>query len=240
MTNNKPEFEIGEMIYENSLASSGDVNDVVIESSKDNQPEVSFPDGRLRLESDVHFLFWFPGEFPDNIAVSWEFLPEVDDGLAMFWFCAKGRNGEDLFDPSLKKRTGDYPQYNKGDINAYHVSYFRRNPWDNPELNTVNLRKSYGHNLVAVGPNPIPNVEQVKEYIEEPYRIRVVKCGPRVIMTINELQVIDWSDDGKPHSGGKIGFRQMAGLIGEYSNLKVQKVHEGGSETGRARRVDHR
>ncbi len=129
MTNEMPNLEIGEKIYENSLACTADIENAVIESRKDNQPGVSFPNSRLRLESDVHFLLWFPPDFPDNIAVSWEFLPEVDDGLAMFWFCAKGRNGENLFDPRLKKRTGDYPEYNKSDINAYHVAYFRRNPW---------------------------------------------------------------------------------------------------------------
>ncbi len=78
--------------------------------------------------------------------------------------------------------------------------------------------------MVASGPNPIPNVEQVKEYIEAPYRIQVVKYGPHIGMTINELKVIDWIDDEKPLSDGKIGFRQMANLTAEYSNLKVHKV----------------
>jgi len=40
--------------------------------------------------------------------------------------------------------------------------------------------------------------------------------------------VFDWRDDGKTYgellTGGKIGFRQMAPLIAEYANLKVQVV----------------
>ncbi|MFP4191224.1 MAG: DUF1961 family protein, partial [Candidatus Hydrogenedentota bacterium] len=91
------DFEIGELIYENPLSSEEDIEDVVIESSEEGQPEIRFENGRMRLESDVHFLFWFPHDFPDHIAVSWDFLPEVDDCLAMFWFCAKGREGEELF-----------------------------------------------------------------------------------------------------------------------------------------------
>ncbi len=31
-----------------------------------------------------------------------------------------------LFDPSLAPRAGEYNQYHHGDINAYHLSYFRR------------------------------------------------------------------------------------------------------------------
>lgn len=226
MAGKTAEFDVGEVLYENPLSAPEDIEDVVIESSKEDQPEISFSDGKMRLKSDVHFLFWFPEDFPDNIAVSWDFLPHVDDGLAMFWFSAKGREGEDLFDPSLQERTGDYSEYNKGDINAYHVAYFRRNPWDDPHINTVNLRKSYGHHLVALGPNPIPNVEQVKEHIEEPYRITLIKYGPHIRMKINGLTVLDWIDDGEPHRGGKIGFRQMANLAAEYSNLKVRKVEK--------------
>jgi len=218
------EFEIGELIYENPLSSEEDIEDVVIESSEEDQPRITFENGRMRLESDVHFLFWFPGDFPDNIAVSWDFLPEVDDGLAMFWFCAKGREGEDLFDPALEERTGDYSQYNQGDINAYHISYFRRNPWDDPHINTVNLRKSYGHELVALGPNPIPNIDSVKEHIEEPYRVQLIKSGPHIRMSINEMVVLEWKDEGEYWEDGKIGFRQMANLAAEYADLRVHEA----------------
>ena len=220
----RAEFEIGELIYENALSSEEDIEDVVIESSEEGQPEITFENGRMRLESDVHFLFWFPDDFPDNIAVSWDFLPEVDDGLAMFWFCAKGREGEDLFDPALEERTGDYSEYNRGDINAYHISYFRRNPWDDPHINTVNLRKSYGHELVALGPNPIPNIDSVKEHIEEPYRVQLIKSGPHIRMSINEMVVLEWKDEGEYWEDGKIGFRQMANLAAEYADLKIHEV----------------
>lgn len=218
------EFEMGELIYENALSSEADIEDVVIESSEEGQPEITFENGRMRLESDVHFLFWFPHDFPDNIAVSWDFLPEVDDGLAMFWFCAKGREGEDLLDPALQERTGDYSQYNRGDINAYHISYFRRNPWDDPHINTVNLRKSYGHELVALGPNPIPNIDSVKEHIEEPYRIQLIKSGRHIRMSVNDFVVLDWKDEGEYWEEGKIGFRQMANLAAEYANLSVREI----------------
>jgi len=42
---------------------------------------------------------------------------------------------------------------------------------------------------------------------------------------INELPIFTWIDDGETYgsllTGGKIGFRQMAPLMAEYSNLTV-------------------
>jgi len=58
--------------------------------------------------------------------------------------------------------------------------------------------------------------------------VQVMKCEDHVIFTINDLQIFDWIDDGETYGprlgGGKIGFRQMAPLIGEYANLVVQRV----------------
>ena len=45
---------------------------------------------------------------------------------------------------------------------------------------------------------------------------------------INDLTVFLWQDDGEEYGevlgGGKIGFRQMAPMVGEYSNLKVYEI----------------
>ena len=220
-----PEFILGKTIYENPLSSKEDIKGVVLETGREVQPEISFMNGRMQLKSEAHFLMWFPLDFPDNIAVSWDFMPKTDDGLAMFWFCATGRRGEDLFDRSLAKRTGNYPQYHTGDINAYHLAYFRRNPWDDPQINTVNLRKSHGNRLVAQGADPIPNVEveKVRANLKDPYKILVIKAGGYIRMMIDDLLIFDWKDD-EPYTRGKIGFRQMANLVAEYSNLKVRKV----------------
>ncbi len=220
-----PDYSLGKLIYENPLSREKDLAGVVIESSEEGQPEVRFVDSEMHIKSSVHFLLWFPPDLPADISVSWNFTPEVDDGLAMFWFCANGKDGKDLFDPSLQERTGSYPQYHSGDINAYHLSYFRRNPWDDPTMNTVNLRKSHGNQLVAMGANPIPNVEveKVASALESPYRIRVVKCAGWIRMEINDLPVLELKDED-PYKSGKIGFRQMANLEARYSGLRVHEV----------------
>ncbi|MCC5834499.1 MAG: DUF1961 family protein [Opitutales bacterium] len=223
----KMEFEIGKTLYKNALSSLEDIEGWVIESSVEGQPVITFPNGRMRMESEVHYLLWCPVDFPDNIRITWEFQPRRDDGLAMFWLAAKGRDGEDLFDDSLAERTGAYPQYFDGDINALHVAYFRRNahgePLEERFFQTSHLRKSHGFHLVADAGDPIPSVRDVVG----PYQMEIIKYGPYFRFSINGLKILEWEDSGDIGpilEGGKIGLRQMAGLIADYGNLKVQAI----------------
>lgn len=118
------------LIYENPLEKAEDVKDFILEG----QADISFGEGCMRMKNALsndlgqkaNYVLWCPNEFPKDIRVEWEFRPITDHGLCILFFAAKGKNGEDLFDSSLTKRTGEYPQYHSGDINAFHVSYFRR------------------------------------------------------------------------------------------------------------------
>lgn len=214
------------MIYHNPLASPPDVSGFRMEG----QGVVSFPEGRLRLENGMdpeagqaaNFVYWCPEVFPGDLAVSWEFKPLREPGLAILFLAAEGAGGKDLFDPSLSPRTGIYDQYHHGEMNAFHISYFRRKWQEERQFHTCNLRKSYGFHLVAQGADPIPGVEDAAE---EPYRMLAVKQGGRIAFYINELPIFSWEDDGTTYGplleGGRIGLRQMAPLLAEYSNLRV-------------------
>ncbi|MEF3302766.1 DUF1961 family protein [Paenibacillus sp. GYB003] len=225
------------LIYDNPLSSAKDVERFRLEGDA----AVTFPLGRMRLESTrseeegqkANFVFWCPVTFPADIAVEWEFWPVREPGLAILFFAATGAGGEDLFDPRLSPRSGPYEQYHHGDINALHVSYFRRKWAEERRLHTCNLRKSYGFHLVAQGADPIPGVADATG----PYRVRVEKSGGAVRFSIQDVPVFAWEDDGAAYGpvlqGGKIGFRQMAPLIAEYANLKVYaKRPERGEEGG--------
>ncbi|WP_274650961.1 DUF1961 family protein [Paenibacillus humicola] len=221
-------FAIGDLIYRNPLASEDDVRDFRMEG----EAAVSFPLGRMRLENKLdpglgqqsNFVYWCPIDFPENIAVTWEFRPLREPGLCILFFAAKGKGGEDLFDDRLTARTGVYGQYHHGDIHAYHVSYFRRKETEERGFHTCNLRKSYGFHLAAQGADPIPSVSDAVP----PYRMKLVKCGPEILFAINGLTIFHWIDDGRRYGevlgGGKIGFRQMAPLIAEYADLNVYDV----------------
>lgn len=220
----------GKLLYENGLTCIQDIKDFRLEGSA----KITFPNGRMRMENDMdeglgqkaNYVLWCPEEFPADIYVEWEFQPIREPGLCMFFFAAKGRDGKDLFDNILAPRTGEYVQYHHGDINAFHVSYFRRKELDERSFHTCNLRKSYGFHLVAQGADPIPDVADVKEA----YHIAMAKKGATVQFYINELEIFRFVDDGITYGdllgGGKIGFRQLAPLVGEYANLKVYAMEK--------------
>ena len=217
-----------ELLYENPLKKDSDIRDFVLEG----KAILTFPGNGLRMENALNeengqkanYVLWCPDEFPSDIRIEWEFLPVREPGLCMLFFAARGRNGKDIFDNGLAHRTGEYPQYHHGDINAFHVSYFRSKEADARAFHTCNLRKSYGFYLTAQGGDPIP---EAKDAIR-PYRIAVEKKGANITFLINEMEIFHFHDDGKTWGpllgGGKIGFRQLAPMIGEYSDLRVYSI----------------
>ncbi len=227
-------YTLGKTIYQNTLTDPTDVVGFKLEGDA----AVTFPQGRMRMENRrdpeegqaANFVYWCPEDFPPDIAVSWDFWPIREPGLCILFFSAQGANGEDLFDPGLVQRMGEYKQYHSSDINALHVSYFRRKFPEERAFHTCNLRKSYGFHLVCQGADPIPTVSDVLS----PYHVMLIKCGDRVVFSVNELEIFDWTDDGESYGpllgGGKIGFRQMAPLIGEYANLVVRDVRSESQE----------
>lgn len=225
-----PDFETGECLYNNPLANAGDVADW----TREGQPVVEFPDGKLQLSNGLdpsegqaaNYLFWAPPVVGGSFRATWKFRPLEEPGLAMFWLCAAGRNGEDLFDPSLASREGNYRQYHSGDINAYHISYFRRKNPDERGFHTCNMRKSHGFHLVCQGADPIPDVGDV----QDDFSIEVVKLGPWIRFSIDDLVLFTWKDDGSiggaPLDSGRFGFRQMAPLVATYADFQVHAIRE--------------
>ena len=211
------------LIYRNALASPADVADFIMEGSAC----VTFESGRMRMRNRLdpslgqqsNFVYWCPAVFPADIRVEWDFRPLREPGLCILFFAAAGRGGEDLFDPSLAPRAGVYDSYHHGDINAYHLSYFRRKEPEERAFHTCNLRKSYGFELVCQGADPIPSAEDATA----PYHLVLCKRGGAISFAVNGLTVLEWNDPGHTPvlGGGRIGLRQMAPLYAEYSDLKV-------------------
>ncbi|MDT0168300.1 DUF1961 family protein [Pseudarthrobacter sp. BRE9] len=220
-----PGLETG-VIYSNALAGPEDVAGWVAEGplrmgSHEGTLELSGALDDQEFGDHAHWTFWCPQEFPDGIRISWDFLPLAEPGLAMLFFAAAGHRGLDLFSPALAPRTGFYPQYHSGDIDALHVSYFRHKYPSERAFRTCNLRKSAGFELVAQGADPLPPTEDAGGF----YRLEVVKDGPRVAFSINGLLLFEWQDaSGHVLAGGRIGFRQMAPLRAAYRNLVVEKL----------------
>ena len=218
----------GALIYENALSSPEAMEDFMLEG----KALIGFPDGRLRLENaesaqlgqKANYVLWCKKEFPADFLLEIDFRPVREPGLAMLFFAASGRGGRDLFDPSLAPRTGEYIQYHHGDIDAFHLSFFRRKEKDERAFHTCNLRKSYGFYLVAQGADPIPDVADAEGF----YALSLLKKGADIQFAINDLEVLFFHDDGAQFGpllgGGRVGLRQLAPMIGEYANLRVYTV----------------
>lgn len=218
----------GALIYKNDLSSPETVGEFLLEG----KALTSFPNGCLRLENaesaelgqKANYVLWCKKEFPADMLLEIDFKPVREPGLAMLFFSASGRSGQDLFDPSLAPRTGEYVQYHHGDINAFHLSFFRRKEKDERSFHTCNLRKSYGFYLVAQGADPIPDADDADGF----YTLSLLKQGADVRFAINGLEVLTFHDDGAQYGpllgGGRIGLRQLAPMIGEYANLRVYEA----------------
>ncbi len=218
------------VIYANPLACAADLADWLLEGPG----ALSFPRGRLRLESQrpmgdgqaANLVLWCPLELPDRIRISWSFRPLCEPGLAMAFFAARGRHGGSIFAPECAARSGPYQQYHSGDLDALHVSFFRRRNPDEVVLHTCNLRKSHGFHLVAQGADPLPGVFNARP---DGYRMVIEKDGPEVRVAIAGLEVLHWRDPGVAPTGavlggGWFGLRQMSPLIAEHHDLVIEHI----------------
>ena len=213
------EFTKGKLLYSNSLANADKVNDWILEGPA----KIEFKNKWMHIFSpneEGHHVFWCPVDFPDNFIAEWEAQnQEIDAGLCIIFFAAKGLKGESIFDVSMPKRTlGTFTDYTKGAMNDYHISYYA-NGRDNPNRETANLRKNKGFKLVQTGEMGIP-VQSTAIH-----KMRLIKQEGKILMYIDDRKIIDWTDDGikygKILESGKIGFRQMQWTHFAYSNFKV-------------------
>ncbi|WP_017472473.1 DUF1961 family protein [Amphibacillus jilinensis] len=226
---NKYHFTKGDVLYQNRLMDQEDLKDFKAEGPV----KLNFINQRLVLESSkdsdqhgdfAHWVLWCVHDFPDQIMIEWEFEPIQEPGLAMLFFAATDKTGDDIFSPELPARQGHYPEYHSGAINTFHLSYFRRK-WEQERMFcTCNLRKSAGFHLVSQGADPIPTVADVIAS----YKLRLVKYQEIIQFSVNDLVVLEWEDDGNTYGpiyeNGKIGFRQMAPLKAAYRQFFVSQA----------------
>lgn len=208
----------GELLYENAFAEAANMEGWRMEGEAITEHK----DGWMFVQSPSeasHHVYWCPETFPADFIAEWEVQnhhPEA--GLCIIFFAATGLNGEDVFDPSLKPRNGIFKQYTKGDLNNYHISYYANTPTQKNRPFS-HLRKNRGFKKVQVGEPGIPATSTAI------HKLRLVKHNGRIQMFLDDVQIIDWTDDN-PLEGGKIGFRQMKWTQFAYRYFNVWSVKE--------------
>ena len=202
-------------VYQTTFDDPAELKNWKLEGGK----RMSIENGKLVLESaskNDHLVCWLKTEAPADFLLEFTVRPaHRDNGLNIAFFSARGINGESVFDPKLKPRTGIYSQYNRGDLNAYHVSYWKGSD------NTPNLRKSAGFHLVAQGKNLVKSAPG-----DSFQTIRVYKRGGKIRLMVDDVVALAWDDDGKSYGpelgAGWIALRQMGHTERcEYDHLKI-------------------
>ena len=220
----------GDLIYSNDLASAENVQDWVMEgpgllefsggwlSVSSAKPDAAAPD-------HGHSVYWMPRILPDSFVAEWDVQLLSDTGLLIVFFAAQGRDGRDLFDPALALRDGSFRQYNNGDIECYHISYYS-NPEHEPGRTTSNLRKNPPAMMVYQGPVGIePGSSKI-------HHVQLIKSGNAIQMAVDGRIIVRWEDVDEARFGpalteGRIGFRQMQWTQVRYRNLRIHRLDSG-------------
>lgn len=172
--------------------------------------------------TDGHLVLWQNRVFPDNILIEYEMSPyDSGKGLNIIFFGYRPTNGTDsIFDSSLPKRDGQFPNYLNHDIGGYHTSV-----WACPlaKRRTTNMRKNVGFYLVAVGN------DHITDQGPGPHRIRVYKKGGHIVAETNGMIAMEYEDDGKTfgqiHRDGFFALRMMAQSNWiKIRNLKIYEI----------------
>ena len=173
---------------------------------------------QLKDAKRSHLVVWNKNIFPENFLLEYEMNPNSSPGgLTIIFFCATGKNGEDIFDLNLPPRFADYKLYHSGALANYSDSYFSRNT--EIEAATNRLRKNPGFALVAEGKSLTTGATDVTHHI------RILKFGGHIEIEINGKTIFKWDDREKPLGAGRIGFRSMEGVsLITYDNFKVWQV----------------
>jgi hypothetical protein len=223
-------FDEGKIFYDTMLDTEALKGRLLVEETFDGPWErnwqlegpgiLTLEDGRLRMrEGDNHIVLWNKQTFPKDFIAEWDFTPNEIAGLCIVFFCAAGRGGEDIFDPALAKREGTFKLYHSGDLNCYHISYFRNTSARSPNCA---LRKNWGFYRASCGYDFIPLETGSTS------AMTLVKRGAHLQLAINGHVSIDWVDDGVTRGpvwgAGKIGLRQMMNTDAYYDNFRVWTV----------------
>lgn len=209
----------GEVIYENKFDGPLDMSEWQLEGPA----KLKVVNGRLEIHNTSHIALWLKKKCPRDFVAAWDLQPSQVDGLAIVFISADGLGGKDLFDPSLKRRTGQFHQYVRGDIRGYHFSYYAGT------RKSANGRKNPGLQLVAVCKDIIG--ADLMAGKKGPWRVAVIRRGARIDMTVNKQRFLTFIDDpkvrGPIHGGGYLGLRQMkrSKLI-RYDNLMIRKLRK--------------
>jgi hypothetical protein len=158
-------------------------------------------------------------DFPDNIAVEFDFLVENHNGLFITFVAMQGVNGEDAIE-GVPPRQGVFEDYvgKNASTRSYHVSICRYDD-EGKHTGVSNWRRNPGLHLMVSG-------EDLCKDIGKKYHVKITKRGPMCAVEVDGKPGAQFIDPqtlpGPIPTTGKIGFRAIgAKAVFRISNLKV-------------------
>jgi hypothetical protein len=154
-------------------------------------------DGRMYVQEDsngIGVVAWLRQTFPDRMQLEFDVEFSNNRCIGVFFIAASGFQG---------KRTGDYEEYIRGDLDSYGFSFHRYFP-DGRNNPGANARRNSGFHLLSQA-MPDPMLEDGKSY-----SVQITKDGGHLTARVDGNLVHDVTDDGSngpPHGAGRIGFR---------------------------------
>jgi len=191
--------------------------------------------GQLRLDCKskmgMHGVMAFcKQDFPDNIAIDFDFICEKHNGLFITFIAMTDLNGGDAL--AVKPpRTGVFEDYYNG-TRSYHVSICRYED-DGKHTGVSNWRRNPGLNLMVSGKDLCTEANRK-------YHVKIIKRGPQCRVEVDGQPGAEFVDPqklpGPIPAGGKFGFRAIgADAIFRVSNLKVTAIPPADDEKRDAR-----
>jgi hypothetical protein len=181
----------------------------------------SVADHELRLDCKSKMGFhgvmaFCKQEFPDNIAIEYDFLVEQHNGLFITFIAMTDTSGGDAL-AVQPPRTGVFEDYYNG-TRSYHVSICRYED-DGTHTGVSNWRRNPGLHLMTSGKDWCTQAGKK-------YHVRITKQGPHCKVEVDGKPGAEFTDPqtlpGPIPTHGIFGFRAIgAKATFRVSNLKV-------------------
>lgn len=180
--------------------------------------------GELRLDCKskmgmVGAMAFCKQDFPDNIAIEYDFMVENHDGLFITFVAMTSLEGKDAIADAPPRR-GVFEDYYNG-TRSYHVSICRYND-DGTHTGVSNWRRNPGLHLMVSGEDLCRDTGKL-------YHVKITKRGPHCLVEVDGQRGAEFTDPqtlpGPIPAGGKFGFRAIgADAVFRVSNVQVTSL----------------
>ncbi|MEK7413133.1 MAG: DUF1961 family protein [Planctomycetota bacterium] len=182
------------------------------------------PDGLLiqtpdEVDNETRVYFWSPDIFEGDLAVSYDFRPEQDTGLALLVVQASGMQREDFLTDHPPRTSGNMGTIIGDQVRNYHWEFFRH---------AVDVRGDLGTQVLIKNPwqRPLGMSSLPPITVGAWHRLLFLQEGRRIRIAIDgnvALDVLDdpWTNTGPVLTRGRIGLRLMYATRMRFRNVKI-------------------